>query len=136
MNKIKKFVQFNESLNDSLTMTFGDESTVFNGFDTEDKEDKEFLDSNDGKVNLTEMGFAEEWVDSIDFSRSYAFIEDGKLNVVVYGLPSSINKKSVEEYYSRNLNHYIDVEYGEFFETEQGCPICMLVIKNGETKIV
>jgi hypothetical protein len=117
-------------------MTFGDESTVFNGFDTEDKEDKEFLDSNDGKVNLTEMGFAEEWVDSIDFSRSYAFIEDGKLNVVVYGLPSSINKKSVEEYYSRNLNHYIDAEYGEFFETEPGCPICMLVIKNGETKIV
>ena len=89
---------------------------------------------NEGKVKLTSIGFAEEWSDAVDYEKSYAFIENGKLHVVVYGLSS--DRDSVESYFRKTLDSYIDREYGEFFETEPGCPICMIVMKNGTKKIV
>ena len=133
---MKHLRRFNESIEDHLEMIFGDESTIFKGFNTEYDEDNNYLSDNNGKVKLTSTGFAEEWSDVIDYEKSYAFIENDKLHVVVYGIPSYIKRELVEDYFRTNLNNYIDKEYGEFFETEPGCPICMIVIKNGTKKIV
>jgi hypothetical protein len=131
---MKHLRRFNENIEDHFEMMFGDESTIFKGFDTQYEEDKIYLDENEGKVKLTSTGFAEEWSDAIDYEKSYAFIENGKLYVVVYGLSSYTD--SVESYFRKTLDSYIDREYGEFFETEPGCPICMIVMKNGTKKIV
>ena len=133
---MKHLRRFNENIEDHFEMMFGDESTIFKGFDTQYEEDKNYLDENEGKVKLTSTGFAEEWSDAIDYEKSYAFIENGKLYVVVYGLSSYTDRDSVESFFRSNLDSYIDREYGEFFETEPGCPICMIVMKNGTKKIV
>jgi hypothetical protein len=131
---MKHLRRFNENIEDHFEMMFGDESTIFKGFDTQYEEDKNYLDENEGKVKLNSIGFAEEWSDAVDYEKSYAFIENGKLHVVVYGLSS--DRDSVESYFRKTLDSYIDREYGEFFETEPGCPICMIVMKNGTKKIV
>ena len=72
----------------------------------------------------------------IDFEKSYAYIENGKLHVVVYGLPKHINKNEVERYFKETLNQYIRQGYGEFFETYPGHPICMIVDDNGREVVV
>lgn len=145
MNKIKTFEQHSEQR--PIEMVFGDENTIFKEFDVHYEGDDEdmieisftdrlYLDENDGKARLTDTGFPIEWSRYVDYDKSYAFIKEGKLHVIVYGLPSYINKVQVEEYYQRCLDSYIDREYGEFFETEPGCPLCMVVIKNGKKRIV
>jgi hypothetical protein len=155
MKKLKHIKRFNESsenlnselskdsssisdVSDSkkLTMIFGNDNTIFKKFDDEYPGDIDFLKRNDGKVNLSYIGFAEEWSDWVDFEKSYAYIDDSKLYVVVYGLPENINKKSVEDYFGKTLEQYIKKGYGEFFETEPGCPICMIVVRNGKEVIV
>jgi hypothetical protein len=121
-----------------LAMVFGDnENTIYKKFDTSEyPEYIDFLNQNDGKVNLTYIGFAEEWSGYVNFDESYAYINGGKLHVIVYGLPNHINKKTVEDYFGKMLEHYIKQGYGEFFETEPGCPICMVVERNGKDIIV
>jgi hypothetical protein len=143
LKHIKRFNEAQENLNISdvsdskkLTMIFGDDNTIFKKFDDEYPEDTDFLKRNDGKVNLSYIGFAEEWSDWVDFEKSYAYIDGGKLYVIVYGLPEQINKKSVEDYFSKTLEQYIKQGYGEFFETEPGCPICMIVERDGKEVIV
>ena len=117
-------------------MTFGDNKTVFKKFDDEDPEDQDFLNKNNGKVNLSYIGFAEEWSDWVDFDESCAYINNGKLYVVVYGLPDHLDKKSVEKYFGKTLEYYIKKGYGEFFETKPGYPICMVVERDGNEVIV
>jgi len=132
MEHIKTFVSDSKK----LTMIFGDDNTIFKKFDDEYPEDTDFLKRNDDKVNLSYIGFAEEWADWVDFEKSYAYIDGGKLYVIVYGLPEHINKKSVEDYFAETLEQYIKQGYGEFFETEPGCPICMIVERDGKEVIV
>lgn len=131
--RISNFNKFNES--NELIMSFGDSETIFSGFDASE-EDKQFLEDNDGRVKLSFIGFAGEWEESVNYDKSYAYIENGKLYVVVFGLPSNLNKDSVKKYFEKTLEHYINSEYGEFFETEPGCPICMKVKRNGKISIV
>ena len=142
-NNVKSFKEFNENLNisdvsdsEKLTMVFGDDNTVFKKFNDEYTEDIDFLNKHNGKVNLSYIGFAEEWSDWVDFDKSYAYIDNGKLYVVVYGLPDHLNKKSVEKYFGKTIEQYIKQGYGEFFETEPGCPICMVVERDGKEVIV
>lgn len=130
---IRKFRDFNE---DYLKLVFGDDNTIFKKFTDEYPEDIEFLKNNDGKVKLTTIGFAEEWQELIDYNKSYAYIDNGKLYVVVYGLPKSIDKKSIDAFFEQRLEQYIEEGYGEFFETEPGCPICMVVERDGNEVIV
>ena len=130
---IRKFRDFNE---DYLKLVFGDDNTIFKKFTDEYPEDTEFLKNNDGKVKLTTIGFAEEWEELIDYNKSYAYIDNGKLYVVVYGLPKSIDKKSIDDFFEQRLEQYIEEGYGEFFETEPGCPICMVVERDGNEVIV
>jgi hypothetical protein len=119
-----------------MEMIFGDQNTIFKKFDDEYAEDAELLADNDGKVKLTEMGFAEEWQELVDYRNSYAYIKEGKLHVVVHGLPEHINKESVEKFFKQNLEHYTQEGDGEFFEVEEGCPIQMVVEHNGnEVKV-
>lgn len=139
MEKQEKTTQLNiDNVSDSekLTMVFGDDNTVFKKFNDEYPEDTDFLNKNDGKVNLCYIGFAEEWSDWVDFDKSYVYIDNGKLYVVVYGLPDHFNKKSIEKYFGEKIEHYIKQWYGEFFETEPGCPICMIVERDGKEVIV
>ncbi len=140
---IKNFGQFKENLNisdvsdsEKLTMVFGDDNTIFKKFDNEYPEDTDFLNKNNGKVNLDYTGFAEEWSEWVNFEKSYAYIDGGKLYVVVYGLPEHINKKSVEDYFGKTLEQYIKQGYGEFFETNPGNPICMIVERDGKDVVV
>ena len=115
-----------------LTMVFGDDNTVFKKFDDEHSEYTDFLNKHNGKVNLTYDGFAEEWEDWVDFNKSYAYIDNGKLYVVVYGLPEHLNRRLIVQYFGNTLEHYIKQGYGELFETEPGCPICMIVERDGK----
>ena len=136
---IQSFRKFNENSNisdsEKLTMVFGDTNTVFKKFDDVMPEDTDFLNRHNGKVNLSYIGFSEECSDWVDFDRSYAYIDNGKLYVVVYGLPDHL-KKSVEKYFDKTIEQYIKSGYGEFFETEPGCPICMVVERDGKEVIV
>lgn len=115
-----------------LTMVFGDDNTVFKKFDDEHSEYTDFLNKHNGKVNLTYDGFAEEWEDWVDFDKSYAYIDNGKLYVVVYGLPEHLNRRLIEKYFGNTLEHYIKQGYGELFNTDSGCPICMIVERDGK----
>lgn len=119
-----------------LIMVFGDSNTIFKEFYDLSPEEIDFLDKNNGRVNLSYFGFAEEWSDWVDFDTSYAYIDNGKLYVVVNGLPEHINRKSVEKYFGETLEQYIKQEYGEFFETELGCPVCVVVERDGKKVIV
>ena len=120
-----------------LIMTFGNSKTLYKNFDTDGyPEDLEFLKNNNNKVNLSTIGFASEWEDYVNYSKSNAYIKDNKLYVEVYGLPDFINTSTVKTYYSKVLDQYIEEEYGEFFETDPGCPICMIVEHNGNNVIV
>lgn len=121
---------------EKITMVFGDNDTIFKKFDDEYTEDTDFLEKNEGKVKLTPTGFAEEWSESVDYDKSFAYIDGNKLYVVVYGIPEYINRNTIEKYYERTLEQYIEQGYGEFFETEPGCPICMIVERNGKEVIV
>lgn len=133
---ITEFTSTEEMDKGKLTMVFGDDSIVYKNFNCEYPEDNDFLNKNNGKVNLSCIGFAEEWSNLVDFEKSYSYIDNGKLYVVVYGLPEYLNKKSVYEYYGKTLDHYIKQGFGEFFETEPACPICMIVEINGDKVIV
>ena len=118
-------------------MSFGDENTIFKTFDYElSEEEKLFLKESNNKVNLSITGFAEEWEDCVDYDKSYAYLEDGKLNVVVYGIQDHISKQEVVEYFGEVLESYMDRGYGEFFETDPGCPICVVVERDGKEVIV
>ena len=130
------------SMTDVIEMVFGDKNTVFKEFDDDSEHeeysgfDKSIYDKNDGKVKLTGTGFPDEWREAVDYDKSYAFIKDEKLNVIVYGIPEWINPKSVKKYYESTLEQYIKQGYGEFFELKPHCPLCMIVIRNGEEVIV
>lgn len=121
---------------EKFIMVFGDDNTVFKKFYDALPEDAVFLNTHNGKVKLGYLGFAEEWSEWVDFERSYAYVENGKLHVVVYGFPDYVNKKNVEAYFGDVLEQYIQEEYGEFFETEPGCPILMVVERNGKEVMV
>jgi len=121
-----------------LTMVFGDENTIYEKFNTNDDypEDAEWLNKNNHKVNLSGDGFASEWRDWVDYDKSQAFIQDGKLHVNVYGIPDHINHKAVSKSFKGDLDYRLKVGYGEFFETLPGCPICVVVRHNGKEVIV
>lgn len=121
-----------------VKMIFGDDKTIFKKFDVDEwfPEHKKTLVDNNGKVALTEIGFASEWEGWVDFDESYAYIDDGKLYVMVYGMPEHINEKSVKAYYNKTIEQYIEDGFGEFFEVAPGCPICMIVERDGVDHIV
>ncbi len=137
MKDIQKFNDFNDG---KLLMVFGNNlsmcSTYFKKFDDQSQEDKDFLNKNGGKVKLSYIGFAEEWSDYVDFDKSYAYIDSGKLYVAVYGLPDHLNKNSIQKYYEDTLKYYTKKGYGEFFETNPGCPICMIVKNEDGIEVV
>ena len=116
-------------------MIFGDNMTIYQKFD-EYPEETIFLKNSNGKVKLRFIGFAVEWRDYVDYDMSYAYIDNGKLYVVVHGLPIYFDKKYIEKYYNETLEQYIKQGYGAFFETDPGCPICMIVNRNGLDVIV
>jgi hypothetical protein len=120
---------------DVLEMVFGNKDTIFKGFNTSIQEEK-FLQENNGFVNLCSIGFAYEWSDYVDYNKSKACIKDGKLHIFVHGLPDFLDKSKVEEYFKKTLDHFIKEEYGEFFETLPGCPICMIIESESVEKIV
>jgi hypothetical protein len=139
VNEEKIYLDVSESRNNEqpIEMIFGDKNTIFQGFDIDgDTERIEFLEQNGGKVKLCQIGFAEEWEEYIDYNNSYAYIEDGKLYVIVYGIPEYISKDAVINYYKKVMEQYLNQEYGEFFETNPGEPICMNVEYNGKSVIV
>jgi hypothetical protein len=115
-----------------IKMVFGDDNTIFKKFHDEYPEDTDFLKRNNGKVTLSYDGLASEWEDWVDFENSYAYIDNGKLYVFVYGIPEFINKKTVEDYFGKIIEKNIKEGYGETFETEPGNPICMVVERDGE----
>ena len=122
-----------------LSMVFGDENTIFEKFDVDNSYPKEvrWLKENDYRVKLRGgNGFATEWRDWVDYDKSEAFIEDGKLHVNVYGIPDHINHEAVSKYFKKELDHRLVVGYGEFFETLPGCPMCVVVKHNGKEVIV
>ena len=121
-----------------LTMVFGNKNTKYLKFHTDDDfpEDYEWLEMHNHVVNLSGFGFASEWVDWVDDNKSKAYIKGGKLYVEVYGLPDHINHKAVLKYFKRQLEHSLEIGYGEFFEGEPGCPICVVVEYNGREVIV
>lgn len=125
-----------EDEEECIKMVFGDKFTVFKKFNDEDENDAEFLRDNNNRVKLGSGIFAEEWDECVDYEKSYATIEDGKLIIMVYGIPSFINKQSVINYFKKTLDYRITTGYGEFFETEEGCPICMIVEHNDKEVIV
>lgn len=119
-------------MKNKIEMVFGDENTIFKNFDVDEyPEHEEYLNENDGKVGLTYVAFACEWAELVDYDESYGYIDNGKLYVIVYGIPEHINEEAVKKYYSKTLEQYIEEEFGEFFETEPHCSICMIVERNG-----
>ena len=112
-----------------IEIVIGDDTTIFKGFDFEEDEPVD-------KVKLTEMCFASEWRDYIDYDKSFAYIKDGKLCVNIYGIPKHIKEKAIKEFFIRQIEYYLIVGYGEFFEIEEGCPLCMIVLHNGKEVIV
>lgn len=139
MIKIKNFKQFNESVDVDVCIDYviGDDKLVFKSINTKDMDDKEldFLKNNDNKLGLDPFLFAEEWSDYVDFDKSYAFLEDGKLHIKIYGIPTFINSESVIEYIENAIKSRLKTGYGEFFQTLDGCPACLDVDNNG-TEIV
>jgi hypothetical protein len=137
--KIEKYDEFDKP----LEMVFGDDDLKFKEFVTDDEDDEEFTQwltdtfrKNDNKVFLS-MGFAEEWSEWVDYDRSYAYIKDDKLYVVVYGIPSHINHGSVKKYYEKDLyNEISDPNSGDFFDVEPGSPISFKIEYKGELKII
>ena len=122
--------------NGTLDLVFGDDNLIFKGFDDSYQDDKDYLIRNNYRVRLTEIGFAEKWAELVNYEKSFAYIEGGKLYVTIIGLPKYICRKTVEEFFKHDLDQYIESEYGEFFETEPGYPICMVVYKDGKRRIV
>ena len=104
-----------------IEMIFGDENTLFLGFDGE-------IEHN--RVKLTTTGFAEEWSETVDYEESFAFIKNNELHVEVCIL-EWIDSDSVKDYFTSTMEQYLTQEYGEFFETQPGCPICVNVEHNG-----
>ena len=126
MIKIKNFKQFNESVDVDVCIDYviGDDKLVFKSINTKDMDDKEldFLKNNDNKLGLDPFLFAEEWSDYVDFDKSYAFLEDGKLHIKIYGIPTFINSESVIEYIENAIKSRLKTGYGEFFQTLDGYP--------------
>ena len=119
-----------------LEMVFGNKNTIFKKFNINFIEEERFLEENQGFVNLSNIGFANEWDDYVDYNKSKACIKDGKLHIFVHGLPDYLNKDKIKKYFKKILDHYIKEEYGEFFETLPGWPICMIVESNSTIKTV
>ena len=132
MENIQKWSEFNED--NEIEMIFGEQDTLYIGFDIDTAEEKEYLENNHVKLTIT--GFAEEWVEYVNYDLSYAFISNNKLHVKVYGIPDIFNEKIVIEYYTRTIEQYLITEYGEFFETLPGCPICAIVEYNGSRILI
>lgn len=132
---MKHLKSYKESFDNRIDIVIGDENINFKGYD--DYEDyAEYLELNNNKVKLTQQGFAKEWVDFVDFDESYAHISNGKLYITIYGIPKYINKDKVIEFYKNQINHRLKTGYGEFFETEPGNPICLIVNQNGKEVIL
>lgn len=117
-------------------MVFGNKNTIFKKFIIHSIEEEKYLKATDGFVNLTSEGFADEWKYEVDYNNSKACIKDGKLHIFVYGLPDYLNKSKIKKYFKETLDQYIEQEYGEFFETLPGWPICMTVESNSLIKTV
>lgn len=135
-NEINKFRNFiNEQQEENvIKMVFGDDKTKFLRFSDDDYVN-DFLLKNNNKVQLSSMGFAEEWEEYVD-DNSYAYINDDKLYVIVYGIPNHFNKNKIIDYFKRDLYSYFKEGYGEFFVTDNYEPITMDVNHKGVNVVV
>ncbi len=121
-----------------LELVFGDENTIYKNFDLgEDYSDIEkTLKSNNNRVSVNYGLFSSEYEDYVDFDLSYAYLDKGKLHIVIYGIPNHISHDYVRMDINRTLEQYIKQGYGELFDFTDNSPICIVVERNGKNIIV
>jgi hypothetical protein len=119
-----------------IKIVFGDDKTIFKNFIIETEEEKIAFKNSECKVKLTFTLFADEWDDLVDYNKSYAYLENGKLILNIYGIPDFINPVIVEEYARRVMNQYLKQGYGELFTLIKYCPLCVIVDYNDKEVIV